>query len=164
MIPYLENRAENGGRLEIIKIPFGEYTASKVVSDNPNESNAIYSVMAAEERKIEIVSVQHASSDTTLAEMRFASEIIDFGTIQNTDTIDFDFSYETIGTLRVDSVQYDTLIIELDDTPTENTGKISGKLHPVNNVGKHNSVITIYGNFPEGKKELNLTFEIAKKP
>ena len=170
LIPYLDDTAENGGRLEIIKIPFGEYTASKIVSDNPNESNAIYSVAAAEERKIEIVSVQRASLDSTLAEMRFASEILDFGTIENTDTLDFSFSYESIGTLRIDSIRYDTAVVNLEISPLykdikiSQNGIIEGKLHPLNISGKHNSVISIYGNFPEGKKELNLTFEIAKKP
>ncbi len=161
LIPYLDNTAENGGRLEIIKIPFGEYTASNIVSDNPNEANAIYSVAAAQERKIEIVSVQRASSDTTLSEMRFETEILDFGTIENTDTLSFEFSYKTTGLLKIDSIGYDTTVVAIDNNLT---GKIIGKLHPFKSTGKQNTVITIYGNFPEGKKELNLTFEITKKP
>ena len=41
---YIDATAENGGTLSFNKIPFGEYTASKLVSDNVNDTkNSVYS-------------------------------------------------------------------------------------------------------------------------
>ena len=165
--PYIDGRAENGGKLEIIKIPFGEYTASAVVSDNPNASNAIYSIAAARERKIEIVSVQRAGSDTTLAEVRFDTEIIDFGSIASSDSLEFSFRYHSKGVFEIDSLVYNREVLTLNPeiyNSDADTRTLSGILHPTNLSGKQNAVISVYGNITERKKELNLTFEIEAKP
>ena len=59
-IPYLNNTAENGGRVVFKEVPFGEYTANQLTSDNPNDvQNSVYSRAAAIERKIEIQSVNY---------------------------------------------------------------------------------------------------------
>lgn len=56
--PYLADTASNGGRLTFQQVPFGEYTANKLVSDNLNDQkNSVYSRAAGLERKIEIQSV-----------------------------------------------------------------------------------------------------------
>lgn len=165
--PYLDGTAENGGKLEIIKIPFGEYISSTIVSDNPNESNAIYSIAAAKERKIEIVSVQRATTDTALAELHFETEIIDFGRIRKSDTLTFTFTYEVVGGLKLDTITYNRNAISLTAAPTDTsdgTGKLTGTMHPAEFSGKQNLIIRILGNLPGGQKELNLTFEIAEKP
>ncbi|PKR80391.1 hypothetical protein CW751_09975 [Brumimicrobium salinarum] len=55
---YLNQTAENGGAIKIVQVPFGEYEANQIVSDNPNDvKNSVYSRAAAIERKIEIQSV-----------------------------------------------------------------------------------------------------------
>ncbi len=52
--PYL-----NSGHLQINSIPFGEYKASKIVSDKRNDvKNSIYSREAAVERRVEIISAR----------------------------------------------------------------------------------------------------------
>ena len=52
--PYIENK-----KLQFKEIPFGENTANKLTSDNPNDvKNSIYSRAAAIERKIEIQSIR----------------------------------------------------------------------------------------------------------
>jgi hypothetical protein len=57
---YISHTAENGGELEFAEIPFGEYTANKLTSDNPNDQkNSVYSRRAGIERKIEIQSVNY---------------------------------------------------------------------------------------------------------
>ncbi len=64
-VPYLTGSAPNGGKLEIEGLPFGEYTADQVTSDNPNDQkNSVYSRAAARERKIEIQSVSYLESDS----------------------------------------------------------------------------------------------------
>jgi len=56
--PFFENNAESGGQLMIVEVPFGEYIANQITSDNPNDvQNSVYSRAAAIERKIEIQSV-----------------------------------------------------------------------------------------------------------
>ncbi|RFC53672.1 tetratricopeptide repeat protein [Brumimicrobium aurantiacum] len=55
---YIDGTSEDGGRLIITQIPFGENKADQIVSDNPNDQkNSVYSRAAAIERKIEIQSV-----------------------------------------------------------------------------------------------------------
>jgi len=59
-LPYIQGTATNGGKLSFEQIPFGEYTANQLVSDNPNDKkNSVYSRFAASERKIEIQSVSY---------------------------------------------------------------------------------------------------------
>lgn len=63
--PYLNGTARNGGKLEVVGVPFGEYTADQITSDNPNDQkNSVYSRAAAIERKIEIQSVSYLDSDS----------------------------------------------------------------------------------------------------
>jgi tetratricopeptide (TPR) repeat protein len=58
LLPYLNGVAENGGKVTITQIPFGEYKANQLISDNPNDTkNSVYSRGAAIERKIEIISI-----------------------------------------------------------------------------------------------------------
>ncbi len=93
-----EATAENGGSLSFVKIPFGEYTADKFISDNPNEQKeSIYAKGAALERKIEIISVNQARKDSAYAEMTFITEIHDFGKLTQGDTISHVFTLKNTG-------------------------------------------------------------------
>lgn len=63
--PYLTNTATNGGKVIFTQVPFGEYTANKLTSDNFNDQkNSVYSRSAAIERKIEIQSVDYLTEDS----------------------------------------------------------------------------------------------------
>jgi tetratricopeptide (TPR) repeat protein len=79
--PYLLNSHPSGTNLTIQEVPFGEYTADKIISDNPNDTkNSIYSRIAALERKIEIQSVSFIKNDS--ANYLIAKEqVIDLGKI-----------------------------------------------------------------------------------
>ncbi|MEM9022921.1 MAG: DUF1573 domain-containing protein, partial [Bacteroidota bacterium] len=56
--PYLNGTAENGGKLTIKRIPYGETKADKGVSDElADQRSSVYSREAALERKIEILSI-----------------------------------------------------------------------------------------------------------
>ncbi|HRP61133.1 MAG TPA: hypothetical protein PK833_12735, partial [Vicingus sp.] len=62
ILPYINKTAENGGELNFVKVPFGEYQ-SKEISDNlEDKRNSVFSPGAALERKIEIIAI--ASTDT----------------------------------------------------------------------------------------------------
>lgn len=83
--PYLDGTALNGGKLEIVGVPFGEYTADQITSDNPNDAkNSIYSRAAARERKIEIQSVSYLDSDSLFLLIDVAPTSLVIGKIPST--------------------------------------------------------------------------------
>lgn len=82
-LPYLNQTDPNGTKLIIQEIPFGEYVANKLVSDNPNDmKNSIYSRAAGLERKIEIQSANYLKSDTANYLMA-KNQLIDLGKIDS---------------------------------------------------------------------------------
>lgn len=78
---YFDGTAENGGRLTVVQVPFGEYEADQITSDNPNDvQNSVYSRAAAIERKIEIQSVDVIREEDTLTTVLNATQqLIDAG-------------------------------------------------------------------------------------
>lgn len=81
--PYLDGTAKNGGKLELVGIPFGEYTANQITSDNPNDiKNSIFSRAAARERKIEIQSVSYLETDSIFFFVDCVPNVITLGKIQ----------------------------------------------------------------------------------
>lgn len=63
--PFLNGSAANGAVITILEVPFGEYTANKIISDNPqDQKNSVYSRSASLERKIEIQSISILSKDS----------------------------------------------------------------------------------------------------
>jgi hypothetical protein len=84
--PYLEGTAINGGKLEVVGIPFGEYTANQITSDNPNDiKNSVFSRAAAIERKIEIQSVSYIDSDSLFFQVDLNPTSLVLGKIKNTE-------------------------------------------------------------------------------
>ncbi|MGB0404342.1 MAG: hypothetical protein ACPGEG_09620 [Salibacteraceae bacterium] len=56
--PYLDGTANNGAKIEFIKIPYGDSQAAQKTSDDlSNKINAVYSPSAMEERRIEILHI-----------------------------------------------------------------------------------------------------------
>lgn len=79
--PYLNAKASNGAKISIKEVPFGEYTADKLVSDNPNDQkNSVYSRAASLERKIEIQSISILSQDS-VSVLKADLQIQDLGKI-----------------------------------------------------------------------------------
>lgn len=59
LLPYLNGTATNGGRLSIVEKPYGKSTADATVSDRLDDlQHSVYSVAAAQERRIEIEQVE----------------------------------------------------------------------------------------------------------
>jgi len=81
--PYLTNKAANGGKVIFTQVPFGEYTANKLTSDNfHDQKNSVYSRAAAIERKIEIQSVDYLHEDSLSFITEISPRFIDLTAIQ----------------------------------------------------------------------------------
>lgn len=84
---YLDDTAENGGKVVFSEVPFGEYTANQETSDNPNDvQNSVYSRAAAKERKIEIQSVTYLEDSVEFA-LTTEEPVIDVGESKQGDIL-----------------------------------------------------------------------------
>ncbi len=84
-IPYLEDRAGNGGKLTITPAPFGEDRTAVGVSDDLGDlTNSVYAVAAAMERRIEIEQLLEAPAEGVTAQMD--RTLIDLGPHMINDT------------------------------------------------------------------------------
>lgn len=98
LLPYFNDSAANHGHISIVRIPFGEYNALAHVNDNLKElQHSVYSPDAARERKIEIVSVAIAHSDSLKPVMKFQKEIFNFGIVTQGDTLQHSFVVKNTG-------------------------------------------------------------------
>jgi len=58
LLPYINGTSDDGGKLNFIKVPFGEYQSVTNISDDiKDKRNSVYSPAAAFERKIEIIAI-----------------------------------------------------------------------------------------------------------
>ncbi|HIP31833.1 MAG TPA: DUF1573 domain-containing protein [Crocinitomicaceae bacterium] len=90
-VKYMDDKAENGGRVVFSQIPFGEYTADQTTSDNPNDvQNSVYSRSAAQERKIEIQSVSYLEDDKEFA-LTTPNPVYDYGDSKQGDMLNHTF-------------------------------------------------------------------------
>lgn len=85
--PYLKGNAPNGGKVVFTQVPFGEYTANKLTSDNfHDQKNSVYSRAAAIERKIEIQSVDYLAEESLSFITSFSPRFIDLAAIKQNDS------------------------------------------------------------------------------
>jgi len=88
---YLDNNAPNGGKVIFSQVPFGEYTANQLTSDNPNDvQNSVYSRSAAIERKIEIQSVSYLEDNNEFA-LTTLKPVFDYGPAKQGDVLEHTF-------------------------------------------------------------------------
>ena len=86
-VNYLDDTAENKGKVVFAEVPFGEYTADQETSDNPNDvQNSVYSRDAAKERKIEIQSVTYLEDSTEFA-LTTEEPVFDLGETKKGDIL-----------------------------------------------------------------------------
>ena len=91
--PYIDKNAQNGGYVEFAEIPFGEYTANQLTSDNPNDQkNSVYSRSAAIERKIEIQSVSFIEDTIKPIQLISKNQLIDFGLVNSGKILEHEFT------------------------------------------------------------------------
>lgn len=115
--PYLDGTAGNGGKVIIVGVPFGEYTANQFTSDNfHDQKNSVYSRAAAIERKIEIQSVSYLD-DRKIFPISVDVPVQDAGKIKGGEIIEKTFvirnnSKETVRIAEAKSM-FPALTIEL---------------------------------------------------
>jgi hypothetical protein len=167
--PYLMSSANNGGSLSFVKIPFGEYTADQLISDNPNDAkNSVYSRKAALERKIEIQSVSLVTKDSSYAKMFFEKEAHDFGASKKGDVLTYEYHFKNTGDeiLRIGEITADcdclTWELSKDTIGPSESGKITVHWNTSTKSGISFSRIVINSNIKGAKKELTLTSEISQ--
>lgn len=167
--PYLDHTAANGGGLTFVQIPFGEYTADALISDNVNDKqNSVYSRKAALERKIEIQSVSFANRDTTYAEMKFDAQIHDFGGVKRGDQLSHTFTFKNTGKeiLKINDVEYECgcLSYELSQTTLQpdESAKITLNWDTSSLSGKTIRNVVIKANIENRQKEIAVTAEIQE--
>jgi tetratricopeptide (TPR) repeat protein len=91
--PYIDKNSQNGGYVEFAEIPFGEYTANQLTSDNPNDQkNSVYSKAAAIERKIEIQNVSFIIDSIKPIQLISENQLIDFGLVKTGRILEHEFT------------------------------------------------------------------------
>ena len=166
--PYLDQNAANGGALTFVQIPFGEYSADGLISDNINDQkNSVYSRKAALERKIEIQSVSFVRTDTTYAKLFFTKQIHDFGRVTAGTGITQTFTFQNTGeqVLEIDSLSSscDCMRGALDKmklNPGE-SGILTIEMNTADKQGLTVEHIRIYANIENEFKEVTITTEIT---
>ncbi|MGM0478026.1 MAG: DUF1573 domain-containing protein [Bacteroidota bacterium] len=104
--PYFNGSAENGGALSIVQVPFGEYEADQITSDNPNDvQNSVYSRAAAIERKIEIQSVDVLKDEERTTLLTAQDAVIDAGKIEPDSQIEREFIIQNAGDTPVTLIE-----------------------------------------------------------
>ncbi|MFM7725744.1 MAG: DUF1573 domain-containing protein, partial [Flavobacteriales bacterium] len=81
-LPFLNDEAPNGAKLEVVLLPFGEMKADMSVSDNlSDERNSVYNRAACLERRIEIEQVIAIPPTVRKPVLELSEPSIDFGII-----------------------------------------------------------------------------------
>ncbi len=165
--PYLNNNAENGGSLSFVQIPFGEYTADALVSDNVNDQkNSVYSRKAALERKIEIQSVSFINQDSSYAKLTFDNQIHDFGKVNQGEKLRHQFSFTNSGEewLLIESLEADcsciTYSLSQNKLAPGETASIIVSWDTNGLNGKQIRQIKIIANVENKGKEIAVTAEV----
>lgn len=169
-IPYLDDKASNGGRLDFVRIPFGEYNADTAVSDNlQDQRNSVYSRKAALERKIEIISVKHADRDSIFPEISFEEEIFDFGKMEQGETRSHIFRFFNSGkdTFKIKDISTSCGCTVAKWTHNElipgSEGEIEIVFDTKGKLGKQVKTVTIESNAVPSTKVIHITAEIIGK-
>ncbi len=126
--PYINNSHPSGTKLTFQEVPFGEYTADKLISDNPQDKkNSIYSRIAALERKIEIQSVSFIKVDSANY-LVTKNQVKDLGKIDPTKIYEVSFDINNIGSKPLE-------IHKIDIPCSCNTAEVSKNKFEINENG-----------------------------
>lgn len=156
------------GNLIFNKIPFGEYTSKKVVSDDYyDQRNSIYNRAAALERRIEIQTARKANyTDSNFAELNVEISTHDFGKVNKGETVKHTFRVQNTGSkelnIRKIISSCGCTIADFNYNPIApgEYGKVTVELNTVNLIGKQVNSITILSDAFPTTKRLVLTAEI----
>lgn len=159
--PYISQTAVNGGKLTFSEVPFGEYTANTLVSDNLNDTkNSVYSRAAGLERKIEIQSVQFIKDSIVDLPLVTDKNIHDIGRIPQNKKITLEYLVKNTNDHTIELLPprspCDCSVGEITKTvlkPGEST-QVKVVFDPSNYEGK--IVKSIYLKSKYGEEELRL--------
>jgi hypothetical protein len=99
-LPFLENTAANGARLEIVMLPFGEVKADDSVSDDlVDERESIYCRAASMERRIEIEEVVALAPPVQRPVLELSEASYNFGLISPAVSAEHDFILTNSGNI-----------------------------------------------------------------
>lgn len=165
-LPYLEQKNPTGTKLIIQEVPFGEYVANKLVSDNPNDMrNSVYSRVAGLERKIEIQSVSYLKGDSANY-LAAKTQLIDLGTIDASKLYSRKFVVKNIGVnpLKISNIDIpcvcNTVEISKKELKTNETSIVTLNFDPKGYSGKIVKSVYIYTENSNSSLRLVLTGEI----
>jgi tetratricopeptide (TPR) repeat protein len=167
---YLDGKADNGGKLAVVQVPFGEYEANQFTSDNPNDvKNSVYSRAAAIERKIELQSVTVLKEeDATTNVLSAVQQLFDAGERKEGDLIERTFTIINNGdqTIRLDSIRIPCDCIKVLKTKKElNPGERGEVVMRFDTAGySGHEVKSVYVKYVGSDQELRLviTAEIVE--
>lgn len=119
-VKYMDGTAENGGKVVFSHVPFGEYTANQITSDNPNDvQNSVYSRAAAIERKIEIQSVTYLEEKREMA-LTTEKAMVDLGKKKQGERIEAHFLVRntSANTVELDEIEVSCPCVEVHTDKT----------------------------------------------
>jgi tetratricopeptide (TPR) repeat protein len=163
---YMDNKSTIGGKLEFVEVPFGEYNADQLISDNPNDTkNSVYSRAAALERKIEIQSVTYIEDDSLAFALRVDNPIVDLGSLLLNEEIQVEFVITNTASdiIILNNIMTTSSSITIPEYKTEITPNENYILKVNFNAEKlGHSVHTILINTEQGQ-ELELSISLEAK-
>ncbi|MEX1191496.1 MAG: DUF1573 domain-containing protein [Brumimicrobium sp.] len=160
--PFINNTAESGGRVTFAQVPFGEYEANQITSDNPNDvKNSVFSRAAAIERKIEIQSVDVIREEDSLTTVLTADkQVIDLGNAKEGDVLSAEFTIRNTGErpLSIKNLRFSCDCVEATtETKTLAPGEKGIVEMKFNTTGyKGHQVQSVYIEYSGAEEELRL--------
>lgn len=165
-LPYLDQKHPTGTKLIIQEVPFGEYVANKLVSDNPNDMrNSVYSRVAGLERKIEIQSVSYLKGDSANY-LAAKTQLIDLGTIDPSKIYSRKFEVKNTGSNPLEISKIDipcacnSVEISKKELKTNETSDVTVSFDPKGYSGKVVKSVYIYTKNSNTPLRLVITGEI----
>lgn len=147
-VPYINGTASNNGQVIFEHIPFGEYNANQLISDNPNDTkNSVYSRAAAAERKIEIQSVTYIDKQEVFP-ISVAKPVFNAGVLTSGTKIVAEFELKNTSEKAVElnpeanPNKYTTLSVQKTNLQAGETTKATIELNTDGFIG--HTVKTIY--------------------
>jgi len=161
-LPYI-----NSSKLTFKEVPFGEYTASTLVSDNVNDQrNSVYSRAAALERKIEIISVNYLNEKQPRIGLN--KESIDLGSIKKGTKIPVSFTVTNNGNapLILEKIEgsCSCSVVNTSQVPLQpgESRVVNATIDTEQLSGKQTKVIQITSNSNPAQTEFVVNFEVTE--
>jgi tetratricopeptide (TPR) repeat protein len=162
--PFLSG--ENETKLIINEVPFGEYVANKLVSDNPNDmKNSVYSRVAGLERKIEIQSASYLKNDSSNY-LVSKKQLIDLGVISSNQKKSTIFEVKNTSSNPIEISKIDipcncnTASSNKNKLNSNEVAKIEVSFDPIGYTGKIVKSVYIYTENSKEPLRLIITAEV----